>query len=68
MCVFVYKVDTETQPLIDKQALEFIEIYIFGVKIADFHNNPRGLLGTRTSTLGRQGIKKLRSNWVYRKS
>jgi hypothetical protein len=32
----------------------------------DFRNNARGELGTRTSTLHKDGIEKLRSNWVYK--
>lgn len=33
--------------------------------LEDFRHNPRGTLGTRTSTLHAGGIAKLRSNWVY---
>ena len=33
--------------------------------VADFRSNPRGPLGTRTATLDREGIRKLRENWVY---
>ena len=36
--------------------------------VADFRNNPRGELGTRTSTLHAEGVKKLRLNWVYKKA
>jgi hypothetical protein len=34
----------------------------------DLIGNPRGELGTRTATLHREGIAKLRANWVYRLS
>ena len=35
--------------------------------IIDLCNNPDNReLGTRTATLDRDGIKKLRSNWVYK--
>jgi hypothetical protein len=35
------------------------------VVVRDFRKNPRSDLGTRTVTLDRDGIQKLRSNWVY---
>ena len=38
------------------------------VEIADFRKNPRGELGTRTATLHREGILKLRANWIYREA
>ena len=46
--------------------MEFIEIYLAHVVPDDFRRNPRGELGTRTATLHRQGIRKLREGWVYR--
>jgi hypothetical protein len=66
MCVFVYNIDNKTEPAIDRAAMEFTEIYLGQVSISDFRQNPRGPLGTRTATLDRQGILKLRSNWIYR--
>jgi hypothetical protein len=66
MCVFVYKIDTETEPAQDRRAMEFTEIYLSQVITTDFRKNARGELGTRTATLHRDGIKKLRSNWVYK--
>ena len=45
--------------------MKFTEVYLADVTIADFRNNPRGNLGTRTSTLSGTGVKKLRSNWIY---
>ncbi len=65
MCVFVYTTDHVTEPAADRAPMKFTEVYLGEVKIADFRNNPRGNLGTRTSTLSAQGIKKLRSNWIY---
>jgi hypothetical protein len=66
MCVFVYKTDHITDPAVDREPMEFTEVYLAEVKIADFRNNPRGgNLGTRTSTLSATGIRKLRSNWIY---
>ena len=67
MCVFVYRVDTETEPAVARKPLEFAEVYIARVDVEDFRRNPRGVLGTRTATLHRDGIQKLREGWLYRK-
>ena len=66
MCVFVYKVDSETQPASARRPLEFTEVYLARVEVEDFRKNPRGELGTRTATLHREGVRKLREGWVYR--
>jgi len=66
MCVFVYDVDTETEPARDRRAMTFLEVYLGKVAVEDFRKNPRGELGTRTATLHRDGIKKLRENWLYK--
>jgi hypothetical protein len=66
MCVFVYRTDQVTEPAQDRAPMQFTEVYIGNVNIADFRKNPRGELGTRTATLGAKGIKKLRANWVYK--
>jgi hypothetical protein len=66
MCVFVYAVDNETEPAVQRQPMGFNEIYLGQVGIEDFRKNARGELGTRTATLHAQGIAKLRSSWVYR--
>ena len=66
MCVFVYTVDTETEPAIVRSPLTFTEVYISRVTVEDFRRNPRGELGTRTATLHRQGIARLRENWIYK--
>ena len=65
MCVFVYAVDTVTEPVCDRMPMMFKEVYIAYVTIEDFRKNPRGELGTRTATLHRDGVKKLRENWIY---
>ena len=65
MCVFVYVTDHETEPAIDRRPMRFMEVYIGHVVEDDFRKNPRGDLGTRTATLDRAGIQKLRSNWIY---
>lgn len=66
MCVFVYDIDTETEPAIDRCPMFFTEVYLGHVSVPDFRRNPRGELGTRTATLHKDGIKKLRENWIYR--
>jgi hypothetical protein len=66
MCVFVYGVDSETEPATTRRPMAFTEVYLAKVVVDDFRRNPRGELGTRTATLDRQGIAKLRQNWVYR--
>jgi hypothetical protein len=65
MCVFVYVTDHKTEPAMDRAPMKFTEVYLGDVKTADFRNNPRGMLGTRTSTLSGKGVQKLRSNWIY---
>jgi hypothetical protein len=66
MCVFVYRVDNETEPAINRQAMNFTEIYLGQVAVEDFRRNERGELGTRTATLDARGIAKLRGSWIYR--
>jgi hypothetical protein len=65
MCVFVYETDHETEPAINRRPMRFTEVYLAYVEPSDFRKNPRSELGTRTATLDRDGIKKLRENWVY---
>jgi len=66
MCVFVYAVDCKTEPAFDRQPMTFTEVYLGQVSIDDFRRNPRGELGTRTATLHKDGIRKLRESWVYK--
>lgn len=66
MAVLVYDVDLKTEPARDRKAMTFTEVYLGKVEVADFRRNPRGELGTRTATLHREGILKLRGNWIYR--
>jgi hypothetical protein len=66
MCVFVYDVDTETEPATKRRPMTFTEVYLGHVTTDDFRRNPRGELGTRTATLHKDGIAKLRESWVYR--
>jgi hypothetical protein len=66
MTVFVYSVDNSTEPARERTPLRFTEVYLGHVTTADFRKNARGELGTRTATLHREGILKLRQSWVYR--
>lgn len=66
MCVFVYEVDSVSEPAQGRKAMRFTELYLSRVTVEDFRKNPRGELGTRTATLDRDGVKKLRANWVYK--
>lgn len=66
MCVFVYEVDTTTEPASNRQPMTFTEVYLGNVTLDDFRRNPRGELGTRTATLHAEGIRKLREHWIYR--
>lgn len=66
MCVFVYTVDNDLEPAIERAPMAFTEVYLGQVSIDDFRRNPRGELGTRTATLHKNGIKKLRNSWIYK--
>lgn len=66
MCVFVYRIDNETEPSSDREPLAFTEVYLGKVTVKDFRKNARGELGTRTATLHADGIAKLRESWIYR--
>lgn len=66
MCVFVYNVDTQTEPATNRRPMAFTEVYLGHVTTDDFRRNARGELGTRTATLHKDGIAKLRGSWVYR--
>ena len=66
MCVFVYAVDHETEPVRERRPMAFTEVYLAQVQTDDFRRNARGALGTRTATLHRQGLQKLREHWIYR--
>lgn len=66
MAVFVYAIDNSTEPARDRAPMRFTEVYLGHVTTDDFRKNARGELGTRTATLHREGILKLRQSWVYR--
>lgn len=68
MCVFVYDVDVQTEPARNRRPMTFLEVYLGPVTTDDFRKNARGELGTRTATLHKDGIEKLRTHWVYKAS
>lgn len=63
--VFVYEVDNESEPAVARRPLVFTEVYVAQVGVDDFRRNARGELGTRTATLDRRGVAKLRAHWLY---
>ena len=65
MCVFDYRVDSLTEPAEERAPMKFNEVYLAQVTERDFRKNARGELGTRTATLDKSGVKKLRSYWLY---
>ena len=66
MCVFVYAIDAESEPANARRPMTFTEVYLGEVTRDDFRKNARGELGTRTATLHKEGVAKLRSNWIYK--
>lgn len=67
MCAFVYRVDQETKPVKNRAPIEFTEVYLSHVVPDDFRRNERSSdIGTRTSTLDKDGLRKLRAGWIYR--
>jgi hypothetical protein len=66
LCVFVYEIDSRTEPVTERIPLTIIAVYLAQVRIEDFRRNPRGELGTRTATLHREGIGMLRAKWLFR--
>ena len=65
LCVFVYSVDAKSEPARSREPMTFTEVYLGYVTIEDFRRNPRGELGTRTATLHKDGLQRLRGSWVY---
>jgi hypothetical protein len=67
MCVFVYSVDRTSEPAASaRKPTIFTEAYLSRVTVADFRKNLRGELGTRTATLGKEGLGRFRRNWIYK--
>ena len=66
LCVFRYRVDSQTQPVADRMSTKITEVLLAQLTIDDYRRNPRGELGTRTASPNKQGLLKLRANRVYR--
>ena len=66
MCVFVYSIDNLTEPSSARAPMLFTEVYLAEVTVEDFRKNARSELGTKTATLHKGGLLKLRANWIYR--
>jgi hypothetical protein len=64
-CLGHEPLDNDTEPAVLRRPMTFAEVYLGLVTQSDFRKNPRGELGTRTATLDRAGIAKLRNCWVY---
>ena len=52
-------------PAQNRSATRFTEVFLSHVSESDFRKNDRGPLGTRTATIDRAGVQKMRSNWIY---
>lgn len=65
LCVVVYGVDNQSEPLTARESMAVREIYLGQFDLADFRRNERGPLGTRTASLNRGGLAKLRANRVF---
>ena len=68
LLIFRYRVDSETEPAMDRSPTRFVEVLLGHLTKEDFRRNERGELGTRTASPNRSGMQKLRSNWIYRAS
>ena len=55
MCVFVYEVDTEREPAVDRAAMSFREVYLGNVATTDFRKNPRSNLAPGRPRCTRMG-------------
>lgn len=66
VCVFRYQTDRISEPAKDRRATVVTEVLLAQLDLVDFRSNARGPLGTRTASPNREGLTKLRTNWVYR--
>ncbi|MEX0754004.1 MAG: hypothetical protein WD739_11100 [Actinomycetota bacterium] len=66
--IFRYRVDGETEPVMERLPTRITEVLLANLTKDDFRKNPRGELGTKTASPNRQGLVKLRGNWVYREA
>lgn len=68
LIVFVYKIDTLTSPVEDRQPTEFTDIFAAELSLDDWSFSGRKGESRRTITASilAKGVTKLRSNWIYR--
>ena len=52
MCVFVYRVDNETEPAVERRPMKFTEIYLGYVTVDDFQTKPTRRVGNSNGDLG----------------
>ena len=60
------RLDDMLRPAVNRRPMKFKEVYLAEVTVDDFRKNSRGELGTRTATLHRGGLAKLRGSWIYK--
>jgi hypothetical protein len=65
LCVFRYLVDSTTEPAMKRTPTRIVQVLLARLTLDDFRRNPRGELGTRTASPNREGLAKLRANWIY---
>jgi hypothetical protein len=65
-CVFRYVADYTTEPVLDREPTRFTDVWLARLDEKDFRKNARGPRGTRTATPHREGVQRLRTNWLYR--
>lgn len=65
LCLFRYVVDSDTEPAVERRPTRITEILLAQLQVADYRKNLRGELGTRTASPNREGLAKLRANWIY---
>lgn len=65
LAVFVYDVDSTSEPAARRAPMTFREVYLGRVEKKQFKVYDRGELGTRTSSLTADAMDAYRRNWVY---
>ena len=67
MCVFVYKVDTKSEPAVNRRPMTFTEVYLGEVTLGRLPKKPAGRTrGREPRRSTPMGIRKLRESWVYK--
>jgi hypothetical protein len=65
LAVFVYQVDSKSEPAAHRQPMTFREVYLGRVEKQQFKVYERGELGTRTSSLTAAAMTAFRESWLY---